>query len=76
MSYESNPWALRDVVNSEYTLLVTLRVLEMLNKLSEKNNDSSEELKESVDLENELREFLKNRTVDNKFDLNYFKNMS
>ena len=76
VSYESNPWALRDVVNSEYTLLVTLRVLEMLNKLSEKNNDSSEELKESVDLENELREFLKNRTVDNKFDLNYFKNMS
>ena len=31
-------------------------------------------LKESVDLENEL--ILKNRTVDNKFDLNYFKNMS
>jgi hypothetical protein len=76
VSYESNPWALRHVVNSEYNLLLTLRILEILNKLSEKNNGTPEELQQSVALENELREFLKNRSVDNKFDLNYFKGMS
>jgi hypothetical protein len=76
VSYESNPWALRHVVNSEYNILLTLRILEILNKLSEKNNDTPEELQQSIALENELREFLKNRSVDNKFDLNYFKGMS
>ena len=76
VSYESNPWALRHVVNSEYNILLTLRILEILNKLSEKNNDTPEELQQSIALENELREFLKNRSVDNKFDLNYFKGMT
>ena len=76
VSYESNPWALRHVVNSEYNLLLTLRILEILNKSSKNNDTIPEDLQKSIDLENELREFLKNRSVDNKFDLDYFKKMS
>jgi hypothetical protein len=75
VSYESNPWALRDVVNSEYNLLLTLRILEILNKSSKNNDTTPEDLQKSIDLENELREFIKNRSVDNKYDLDYFKKM-
>ena len=46
----------------------------MLNKISEKEKSNLSELEESQKLENELREFLNNRTADNKLDLDYFKN--
>ena len=74
VTYESNPWALRDLVNSEYNLILSLKILEMLNKISEKDKSNLSELEESQKLEKELREFLNNRTADNKLDLDYFKN--
>ena len=70
---ESNPWGLRDIVNSEYNLILSLKILEMLNKISEKDKSNLSELEESQKLEKELREFLNNRTSDNKLDLDYFK---
>ena len=70
---ESDPWELRDVVNSEYNLVLSLKILQMLNKISEKEKSNLSELEESQKLEKELREFLKNRTGDNKKDLDYFK---
>ena len=73
VTYESNPWALRDLVNSEYNLILSLKILEMLNKISEKDKSNLSELEESQKLEKELREFLNNRTADNKLDLDYFK---
>ena len=74
VAYESNPWALRDLVNSEYNLILSLKILEMLNKISEKDKSNLSELEESQKLEKELREFLNNRATDNKLDLDYFKN--
>ena len=74
VSYESNPWALRDLVNSEYNLILSLKILQMLNKISEKDKSNLSELEESQKLEKELREFLNNRSTDNKLDLDYFKN--
>ena len=71
---ESNPWGLRDIVNSEYNLILSLKILEMLNKISEKDKSNLSELEESQKLEKELREFLNNRATDNKLDLDYFKN--
>ena len=73
VAYESNPWALRDLVNSEYNLILSLKILQMLNKISEKDKSNLSELEESQKLEKELREFLNNRTADNKLDLDYFK---
>jgi len=71
---ESNTWGLRDLVNSEYNLILSLKILEMLNKISEKDKSNLSELEESQKLEKELREFLNNRATDNKLDLDYFKN--
>ena len=74
VNVESDPLELRDLVNSEYNLILSLKILEMLNKISEKEKSNLSELEESQKLENELREFLNNRTADNKLDLDYFKN--
>ena len=71
---ESNPWGLRDIVNSEYNLILSLKILQMLNKISEKDKSNLSELEESQKLEKELREFLNNRSTGNKLDLDYFKN--
>ena len=73
VSYESNPWALRDLVNSEYNLVLSLKILQMLNKISEKEKSNLSELEESQKIEKELRVLLENRTGDNKKDLEYFK---
>jgi len=73
VAYESNPWALRDLVNSEYNLILSLKILQMLNKISEKDKSNLSELEESQKLEKELREFLNNRSTGNKLDLDYFK---
>ena len=50
---ESNPWGLRDIVNSEYNLILSLKILEMLNKISEKDKSNLSELEESQKLEKE-----------------------
>ena len=71
---ESDPLELRDLVNSEYNLILSLKILQMLNKISEKDKSNLSELEESQKLEKELREFLNNRSTDNKLDLDYFKN--
>ena len=73
VTYESNPWALRALVNSEYNIQLLLKILEMMNKQSEREGNDAVELEKSKKLENELREFLNNRTGDNKTDLDYFK---
>jgi hypothetical protein len=74
VNIESDPFQLRDIVNSEYNLILSLKILEMLNKISEKDKSNLSELEESQKLEKELREFLNNRATDNKLDLDYFKN--
>ena len=74
VNVESDPFQLRDLVNSEYNLILSLKILEMLNKISEKDKSNLSELEESQKLEKELREFLNNRATDNKLDLDYFKN--
>ena len=73
VSYESNPWALRDLVNSEYNLLLSMKMLQMITKLSKNESLNVDELDQIQKLEKELKEFMKNRTGDNKKDLEYFK---
>ena len=38
VSYESNPWALRDLVNSEYNLVLSFKILQMITKLTKQEN--------------------------------------
>ena len=73
VSYESNPWALRDLVNSEYNLVLSMKMLQMITKLSKNESLNVDELDGIQKLEKELKEFMENRTGDNKKDLEYFK---
>ncbi len=73
VSYKSNPWALRDLVNSEYNLLLSMKMLQMITKLSKNESLNVDELGQIQKLEKELKEFMENRTGDNKKDLEYFK---
>ena len=73
VSYESNPWALRDLVNSEYNLLLSMKMLQMITKLSKNESLNVDELDQIQKLEKDLKEFMENRTGDNKKDLEYFK---
>ena len=73
VSYESNPWALRDLVNSEYNLVLSMKMLQMITKLSKNESLNVDELDQIQKLEKDLKEFMENRTGDNKKDLEYFK---
>ena len=73
VTYESNPPALRDVVNSEYNLRLSMKMLQMITKLSKNESLNVDELGQIQKLEKELKEFMENRTGDNKKDLEYFK---
>ena len=73
VAYESNPWALRDLVNSEYNLVLSFKILQMITKLTKQENLDQNELDQIRELEKELKEFLESRTVANKKDLEFFK---
>ena len=73
VTYESNPWALRDLVNSEYNLVLSFKILQMITKLSKQENLDQNELGQIHELEKELKEFLESRTGENKKDLEFFK---
>ena len=73
VTYESNPWALRDLVNSEYNLVLSFKILQMITKLSKQENLDQNELDQIHELEKELKEFMESRTARNKKDLEFFK---
>ena len=73
VTYESNPWALRDLVNSEYNLVLSLKILQMMTKLTKQENLDQDELDQIHKFERELKEFLESRTGGNKKDLEFFK---
>ena len=73
VSYESNPLALRDLVNSEYNLLLSMKMLQMITKLSKNESFNVDELDQIQKLEKEMKNLMENRTIDNKKDLEYFK---
>lgn len=75
VSYESNRWALREFVNAEHNFLLNLRILKLITKLSKQEKFDEKELEEIETLEKELEEFRTKRTVENKTDLEYFKNL-
>jgi len=74
--YESNPHALRSLINTELILELNLKLNEKLIKIINNEKLSEEEIEESKKLQNELTEFINRRTLKNKNDLEYFKKMN
>jgi len=75
ITYETNPFARRMVVNTEILLSLNLQLINIITTLSNKKDLSIEEEKEIKKLQSELVDFVKNRTFENNDDLLFLKKM-
>ena len=73
--YESNPHALRSLINTEFLLELNLKLNEKLIKIISDDKLSEEEIEDLRKLQKEIIEFTGKRTLKNKMDLTYFKKM-
>ena len=73
--YESNPHALRSLINTEILLELNLKLNEKLIKIISDDKLSEEEIEDLRKLQKEIIEFTGKRTLKNKMDLAYFKKM-
>ena len=74
--YESNPHALRSLINTEILLELNLKLNEKLIKIISDDKLSEEEIEDLRKLQKEIIEFTGKRTLKNKMDLDYFKKMT
>jgi len=74
--YESNPHALRSLINTEILLELNLKLNDKLIKIISDDKLSEEEIEDLRKLQDEITEFTKKRTIRNKMDLTYFKKMT
>jgi len=70
---ESNPYGIRNLINSEINLKLNLQILQILMKNAKNLNVSEKEIEEIKSTYNELLEHTKERSLTNKKDLKYFK---
>ena len=73
--YESNPFGRRLSVNSEIMLALNLELINMITRLSDNNKLSKEEMDKTKKIQNELKNFVENRTFENNNDLFFLKKM-
>lgn len=73
--YETNPFARRLSVNSEIMLALNLELINMIIRLSDNNKLSKEEIDKTKKIQNELKNFVENRTFENNDDLFFLKKM-
>jgi|TARA_Y100001949_G_scaffold173261_1_gene178555 hypothetical protein len=70
---ESNAYYARDLVNSELTLELDLKIIDLLIKLSSKQEVKDEEMNEIKALQSKFLEHMSKRTISNKKDQVFFK---
>ena len=75
ISYESNPFARRTLVNTELMMKLNLHLTRLLIKLNQNEKLTEKELIELTSLQDNLNEFLSERTFANDKDLDYIKNL-
>ena len=73
--YESNPYALRILINSELLLKLNLQLIDKIVRLSKEEKLPEEEIKELASIENEIKNFSSQRNFKNKKDLEFFKKL-
>ena len=71
---ETNPYVLRTLVNSDVLLVLNLKMINLLRKLSEEKL-TEEQRKDIKEINDELLEFVKSRKFRNDNDLKFFDNI-
>ena len=70
---ESNPYQARILVNSQFSLLLNLKTINLITKLSNNEKISQVELDELKELQKKFEGHLDKRTISNKKDQLFFK---
>jgi hypothetical protein len=73
ISVETNPYMIRILVNSEYILKLNLSLSNLLLKSQNNQKLTEEEMKEILEIQNELKSFMKERNVSKERDLDFFR---
>ena len=73
---EANPFARRNIVNTEMALKLNLEIISMLIKLSNNEKLTSDESEKIKKLQSDLTEFVQTRTFENNEDLNFLNKMT
>jgi hypothetical protein len=73
---ETNPFARRNIVNTEMNLKLNLEIIKMLIKLSNNEKLNSEEVKKISDMQSELKDFVENRTFESNEDLDFLNKIT
>jgi len=76
ITYESNPFARRIFVNSELNLQINQELIELLLKISKGGKISEDHISRISKIQEKLNEFTKERTLSNKRDLDFVKEIS
>jgi hypothetical protein len=76
ITYESNPFARRIFVNSELNLQINQELIELLLKISKGGKISEEHVLRISKIQEKLNEFTKERTLSNKKDLDFMKEIT
>ena len=70
---ESNPWQARILINSQFSLLLNLKMINLITKLSNNEKISQVELDELKELQKKFEGHIDKRTISNKKDQLFFK---
>lgn len=73
--YESNPYVMRGLINSELILKLNLQLVEKMTKMLKNETLTEDDIKELSKIENEILDFTKRRSFRNNADLKFFKDM-
>ena len=73
--YETNPWARRMFVNSELTLQINQKLIDLILRISKNEKISGDDISRVYEIQEKLNKFTDERTLSNKKDLDFMKKM-
>jgi len=74
IGYETNVYQARTLVNSEISVKLNMKLLDMIIKMSKNKEISHEDYEELTKLQKKLTTFTSDRTFKNKMDLQFLTN--
>jgi len=75
VNYEANPFGRRNLINSEINLILTLKLTDMLVKLSKNEKLTNNELEEIHKIQQKYTEYNKERKLLSSHDIDFLKKM-
>ena len=75
VTYETNPFARRIFVNSELTLHINQKLIDLILRISKNEKISGDDISRVYEIQEKLNKFTDERTLSNKKDLDFMNKM-